>query len=72
MLPLRAFVSEGVAASLFRQVRWSDGVEYPRCHSDRTVKNGSYQAYQRFLCKDCGRTFNDKTDTVFAYSKLPL
>jgi transposase-like protein len=72
MLPLSAFVSEGVAASLLRQVRWDDGVECPRCRSDRTVKNGSYREYQRFLCKDCGRTFNDKTGTVFAYSKLPL
>lgn len=28
--------------------------------------------YQRYLCKDCGRTFNDKTDTIFAHSKLTL
>ncbi len=28
--------------------------------------------YQRYLCKNCGRTFNDKTDTIFAHSKLTL
>jgi transposase-like protein len=25
-----------------------------------------------YLCKDCGRTFNDKTGTVFQYSAIPL
>ena len=28
--------------------------------------------YQRYLCKNCGRTFNDKTGTIFAHSKLSL
>ena len=47
-------------------------MECPRCRSDRTVKNGSYRAFQRYLCEDCDRTFNDKTGTVFAYSKVAL
>ncbi len=44
----------------------------PRCRSDLTVRNGGYRQYQRYLCKNCGRTFNDKTGTIFAHSKLPL
>jgi transposase-like protein len=72
MIPFEVFSSESVAAALLQQVRWRDGVECPRCRSDRTVKNGSYRAFQRYLCKDCDRTFNDKTGTIFAYSKIAL
>jgi transposase-like protein len=43
-----------------------------RCRSDQTVKNGSYRVFQRYLCKDCDRTFNEKTGTIFAHSKVPL
>jgi transposase-like protein len=37
-----------------------------------TVRNGSYGHFQRYLCKDCDRTFNDKTGTIFAHSKVAL
>ncbi len=36
------------------------------------IKHGSYQEYQRYLCKDCDRTFNDKTGTIFAHVKIGL
>jgi len=36
------------------------------------VRNGSYGQFQRYLCKDCDRTFNDKTGTIFAHSKIAL
>jgi len=49
-----------------------DGVTCPRCRSDRTVRNGSYREFQRYLCKNCDRTFNDKTGTIFAHSKVAL
>ena len=72
LFPISRFVSESAAADLLQQVRWCDGVECPRCRSDLTARNGSYRQYQRYLCKNCGRTFNDKTGTVFAHSKLSL
>jgi transposase len=28
--------------------------------------------FQRYLCKNCGRTFNDKTGTVFEHSSVAL
>ncbi len=28
--------------------------------------------FQRYCCKDCGRTFNDKKDTIFAHAKIGL
>ena len=36
------------------------------------VRNGSCREFQRYLCKDCDRTFNDKTGTIFAHSKVAL
>jgi len=36
------------------------------------IKYGSYRAFQRYRCKDCDRTFNDKTDTIFAHAKIAL
>ncbi|WP_254533979.1 IS1595 family transposase [Natrinema gelatinilyticum] len=72
MIPLDVFRSESVAADLLQQVRWRDGVTCPRCRSDLTVRNGSYGHFQRYLCKDCDRTFNDKTGTIFAHSKIAL
>ncbi|ELZ68826.1 ISH4-type transposase, partial [Haloferax prahovense DSM 18310] len=72
MIPLDVFGSESLAANLLQQVRWRDGVSCPRCRSDRTVRNGSYGAFQRYLCKNCDRTFNDKTGTIFAHSKVAL
>jgi len=72
MIPLDVFGSESVAADLLQQVRWRNGVSCPRCRSDRTVKNGSYGYFQRYLCKNCDRTFNDKTGTIFSRSKIAL
>jgi len=28
--------------------------------------------YQKYLCKECGHIFNDKTGTIFHRSKVPL
>jgi len=72
MIPLDTFGSESVAADLLQQVRWRDGVECPRCRSDRTVRHDSYREFQRYFCKRCDRSFNDKTGTIFAHSKIAL
>ena len=36
------------------------------------IKHGSYRESQRYLCKDCDRTFNDKTGTIFAHANIGL
>jgi len=72
MIPFAAFVSEVSAADLLEQVRWREGLYCPRCQSETVIKYGSYGAFQRYLCKDCDRTFNDKTGTIFAHAKIAL
>ena len=66
MFPFAALSLETSAADLLEQVRWRDGLQCPRCRSESVIKYGSYRAFQRYLCKDCDRTFNDKTRTIFA------
>lgn len=34
----------------------------PYCHSEHVVKNGIVTGMQRFKCRGCGRTFNQRTD----------
>ena len=60
------------AADLLQQVRWRDGRQCPRCRSESVIKYGSYRASQRYRCKDCDRTFNNKTGTIFAHAKIAL
>lgn len=66
MFPFEVLNSEASAANLLEQVRWYDGLYCPRCQSKSVINYGSYREYQRYLCEDCDRTFNDKTDTIFA------
>jgi transposase-like protein len=65
--------SELACSKLLRTIRWENGIYCPRCGS-RTVKShGNYkQGLKRYKCKACGRTFNDKTGTIFHYSRLSL
>jgi len=45
------------------------------CGSGRVIKHGRlhYQpGFHRYLCKVCGRTFNDKAGTFLHYSRLSI
>lgn len=43
----------------------------PRCHSCRIVKKGkSKKDVQRYLCRDCKRTFEPQTNTLFNRSNV--
>ena len=72
MMPIKTFVSERRAANLLAQVRWRDGVYCSRCRAESVIRYGSYRVFQRYLCKDCDRTFNDQTGTVFEHSPVEL
>jgi len=40
----------------------------PHCESDIVVKNGLKDGKQRFLCRRCGKTYGESTNTVAYYS----
>jgi len=72
MFPIKTFVSERRTANLLQQARWRDGVSCPRCCGESVIRYGSYQVFQRYLCKDCHRIFNPKTGAIFAHAKIGL
>ena len=72
MFPIKTFVLERRAANLLQQVRWRDGVYCPRCRTESMIRYGSYRVFQQHLCKECDRTFNDQTGTVFEHPAVAL
>ncbi|MDB2124938.1 IS1 family transposase [Clostridium paraputrificum] len=51
---------------LYRSIRIT---ECPHCRSENIIKFGFYKNVQRYRCKECGKTFSNKTNTSFYYSK---
>lgn len=39
------------------------------CKSENIVKNGKYKEKQRYICKDCHKTFTNYTNSPISYSK---
>lgn len=72
----RQLISEEACYRLLRERRWPDGVvRCPAC--GQTDVAGPWPtpweaACYRYRCRACGRSFNDRTGTVFEGSKLPL
>ena len=44
-------------------------VTCPHCHSNHFVKNGFRGEIQRFICKDCKKSFITRTNTITKHSK---
>lgn len=46
----------------------------PYCNTNNFIKYGKYKGLQRFKCinKNCKKTFSQKTNSIFSYSKKPL
>lgn len=54
-----------------REARFSSGIACVHCGSTSVKRNGKYRSRQRYLYKDCNKTFNDMTNTPFAGSRYP-
>ena len=64
---------EALCAQRLRRARWPEQVRCPHCHSREVTDIRQYMGvFQRYLCLACGRTFNDKTGTIFENSKVSL
>ena len=65
------FYDPGATAELFRTVDRAHGVFCPHYKNNPVIKHGRCRKHlQRHPCKDCGRTFNDKTDTILHYRHI--
>ncbi len=54
--------------SALREARFAGGVSCPHCGGQQTKRNGTYRGRQRYLCRCCGRSFNDLTNSPMAGS----
>jgi transposase-like protein len=64
---------EALCARQLRGTRWPEQVRCPHCYSEEVTDLRQYMGvFQRYLCLACGRTFNDKTGTIFENSKVSL
>jgi len=53
-----------------REKRYSDGVVCLHCGSVHVIKHGKKNDVQRFMCKDCGKTFNDQSFSPMSRSNV--
>lgn len=44
----------------------------PHCTSCNVIKHGKFNNKQRFMCKECKKTFCQTTNTIFYYSKKSI
>jgi transposase-like protein len=49
-----------------RETKFSEGNICPHCMSTRIRGHGKYRGRQRYMCKNCGKTFNDMSCTPLA------
>jgi transposase-like protein len=73
MLTLESLMlTEEDCLTTLREIRWSNGLTCSFCSSKNVIKHGNYGIYKKYLCKECGCVFNDKTGTIFHGSRVPL
>ena len=41
----------------------------PHCHNTYFIKHGKYKGIQRYMCRNCKRTFSNTTNSLWYYSK---
>jgi transposase-like protein len=41
----------------------------PNCESKHYIKYGLFKGFQRYKCKECGKTFSKATNSLWSYSK---
>lgn len=56
----------------FKESRFANGQICPHCGSNSVVKNGKLKNSQRYLCRECGKSFNDLTKSVLSSTKLSI
>ena len=75
MLNLVNLIDDAKCYETVRQIRWSQGVNCPKCEGNAIIKRGKDETQperQRYQCKGCSFHFDDLTDTIFALHHQPL
>jgi len=69
LLMPHSFTLLGDAVNL-REKRFHKGLNCPHCTSEQVRRHGMMRDRQRYLCRACGKTFNDTTGTPLAGTHL--
>jgi transposase-like protein len=75
MIQIQSLIDDSKCFETVRALRWPDGIGCPTCDSPQVTKQGRDDTQpdrQRYLCKLCGRRFDDLTETIFAGHHQPL
>jgi transposase-like protein len=75
MVNIRDLIDHAKCHETVRSMRWPERVACPHCSSDSVIKDGKDDTEpqrQRYLCRGCGRRFDDLTGTIFAGHHEPL
>jgi len=68
-IAIHRLIDDAKCYEMVRDLRWPNGIGCPHCESLQVVKNGhdTFEVCrQRYICRDCDRSFDDLTNTVFA------
>ena len=76
MLTLARLIDEAKCYETVRHMRWPHGTQCIDCGSSSVTKRGKHETHpdrQRYACGECGRQFDDLTDSLFAgrHQSLP-
>lgn len=44
----------------------------PYCNSSNSIKNGKIKDRQRYLCKECKKSYNSHTNTIISHSRKSI
>lgn len=75
MFTIQNLLDDAKCYEQVRQLRWPKGVACPHCESAAINKRGFHtnqRHRQRYLCRTCGKQFDDLTHTVFEGHHQPL
>ena len=75
MIKIQNLISEKYCYETVRQLRWPEKVCCVHCRSLEIKKRGKDEIHrdrQRYCCKECGKHFDDLTNTVFSGHRQPL
>jgi len=75
MLKIDNLINDAKCYETVRQMRWPEGVRCVWCKSEKIKRRGMHlrqRDRQRYHCHDCGRDFDDLTETIFAHHHQPL
>jgi transposase-like protein len=75
MLNIQNLIDDAKCFEAVRALRWPEGVRCVHCGSEAIGKQGrdtTQPDRQKYRCKDCGRWFDDLSETILAGHHQPL